>query len=138
MEFVFQISGAHKRRQQQLLVLQEQAERLGGSMSWEAYDFGGRGRQILASRFVAEIRFPHEAISGAAMLVAELSGKRCGLRIDTIFGEPTTMFYRSPALGRLECVPPSSAPRSGRRARPAPGVYSEDSGVLVAAIAKYL
>jgi hypothetical protein len=107
-------------------------------MSWEADEFAGRGRQVQASRFVAEVRFPHEAISGAAELVAELASRRSGLRIDTIFGEPSTMFYRSPALGRPECVLSSSPPRSGRRARPAPGVYSDESGVLVAAIARYL
>ena len=86
---------------------------------------------------MAEIRFPQEAIYGAAELVAEITGCRNGLRIDTIFRDPSTILYRSRALGRAECQPSNSPPRCGRQ-RPPVGVYSDEDGVLIAAIARHL
>jgi len=106
-------------------------------MSWDAEEFAGRGRQIRSSRFVTEIRFSHEAISGAAAFVAEVMTSMRGVRIDSIFREPATMLYRSRALGRPQCVLSASPPRHGRQ-RPPPGVYSDEDGVLIAAIARYL
>lgn len=139
MDYVFEVSGKHTERPQLLPTLQEQVERLGGSLAWIADEYAGYGRRVRSSRFVIEIRFPHEAISGAATFVSEVAttrGRRKA-RIDSIFREPSCMLYRSPALGHPECVLSSSPPRNGRQRHP-PGVYSDEDGALIAAIAQHL
>ncbi len=138
MDYVIEVSASHTAQQHPLLqTLQEKVERLGGSLSWNAEEYSGRGRQVRSSRSVTEIRFPHEAISGAAQFVGDIVTSMQGVRIDSIFREPCTMLYRSRALGRPECVLSSSPPRHGRQ-RPPPGVYSEEDGILVTAIARHL
>jgi hypothetical protein len=122
-------------------MLQEQAAEFGGTLSWEADEFAGRGRQIRPSRSrcVAEIRFPAEAIYGAAQMIEMIASARNGLRIDSIFCEPSTILYRSRALGRPECIAASSPPRCRPRITRtrAQDMESED-GPLIAAIARYL
>lgn len=139
MDYVFEVSCSPKASLQYKALLETKAEGLGGSLSWNAQEFAGRGRQIRSFRCVLEIRFPHEAISGAVALIEWLARalpKRT-VRIDTIFYEPSTVLYRSPALGARECELSSSPPRHGRQ-RPAKGAYSEETGPLVQAIADYL
>jgi len=140
-DYVFEISGPQRSRTSLLPLLQAQAEELGGTMSWNADEFSGRGRQIRPSRSrcVAEIRFPAEAIYGAAQIIEIIAAARNGLRIDSIFCEPATILYRSRALGRPECVASSSPPRCGPRVTRSRHLDTEgEDGPLIAAIARYL
>ena len=139
MDYAFEVSGSPKMTMRYKAPLESKVEALGGVCSWNAQEYAGCGRRIRSSRCVFEIRFPHEAISGAAVLIewiVKALPKR-SLRIDSIFYEPSTISYRSPSLGPPECELSSSPPRHGRQ-RPATGAYSEETGVLVQAIADYL
>ena len=139
MDYVFEVSGSPKSSLQYRDLLESKAEALGGAFSWGAQEFAGRGGRIRSSRVISEIRFPHEAISGAATLVEWIvrALPKRSLRIDSIFYEPSTLLYRSPALGPPECELSSSPPRHGRQ-RPARGAYSEETGMLIQAIADFL
>jgi len=140
-DYVFQISGPQKARTSLLPMLQEQATEYGGTLSWDADEFAGQGRQIRPSRSrcVAEIRFPAEAIYGATQMIEIIAAARNGLRIDTIFCEPSTILYRSRALGRPECVAASSPPQcSPRITRTLAHDMESEDGPLIAAITRYL
>ena len=139
MDYVFEVSGSPKSSLQYRDLLESKAEALGGTFSWDAQEFAGHGRRIRSYRVISEIRFPHEAISGAAALVEWIvrALPKRSLRIDSIFYEPSTILYRSPSLGPVECELSSSPPRHGRQ-RPARGAYSEETGALAQAIADYL
>ena len=139
MDYAFEVSGSPKMSLRYKAPLESKVEALGGVCSWNAQEYAGSGRRIQSSRCVFEIKFPHEAISGAAVLIGWIvkALPKRSLRIDSIFYEPSTILYRSPSLGPPECELSSSPPRHGRQ-RPATGAYSEETGVLVQAIADHL
>ena len=139
MDYVFEVSSSPKMSLRYKEALESKVASIGGTITWNAQEFVGSGRRIHSSRCVCEIRFPFEAISGAAAFIewiVKALPKR-SLRIDSIFYEPSTLLFRSPALGPPDCEVSSSPPRHGRQ-RPPRGVYSEETGVLTKAIADFL